>query len=101
LPNSSRQLNLTRQTNALARPHIHPVNGPPAKINEITTQGSERIEEIGLSQIGKSSKKGILNGSVETRIRLIEKSSRSRWCFAYEKDSHAIRSIAFSQTLSR
>jgi len=38
LPNSSGQLNLTRQTNAQARLHIHLVNRPPAKINEITTQ---------------------------------------------------------------
>lgn len=98
LPQCSIQTKLPGKTDPLAGSSIQAVHRLSAQINQITTQGSKRIEEVLLLQIWKCGKEGVSDRPIESRIGLIEEPPRSRWRFSNEQDSHTSRAISLPQT---
>lgn len=72
----------------------------PAKVHEITAQGAKSIEKACFRRGPTSRQERVANGSIQTRIGLVEKPSRRGRRFAHEQDSHMRRTIATAQALS-
>lgn len=73
----------------------------PAQVHQIATERAKGFEKIIFSNGGQRVNKTVANHSVESRISLVEKSSRCGRCFADEEHPHAARAITSAQTLSR
>jgi hypothetical protein len=65
LPESSAEMDLSKEANAPAGVLVHLVNGFPTKINKIATEGSERIKKAAFLQRRKCGNEYVPDGSVE------------------------------------
>jgi len=98
--NGSGKGNFASTTSAPTGVPGHLVHWLSAKIHEITTERTKRIEKIVCGERRNDSKKCFLDGAVESRICLIEKSPGSRWRLSHKQDVYTLRTVMFSEAFS-